>query len=121
MSSESFQWFLIANTAHFLGFTIYTHMKFNVTSLKRLQDAVDWFLLSVHLLTVYVGIGRYSDTGQVLNIIYHLHIEQGRTNRRTLVDSILQVEALNFKSKLEYIVHALQEIHLVVGNYVFLL
>jgi hypothetical protein len=48
ISYESLQWFLITNTAHLFGFTTYTHMKLHVTSLKRLQDAHDWFILSAH-------------------------------------------------------------------------
>jgi hypothetical protein len=60
-------------------------------------------------------------TGHPFNDIFHVHIEQGRTDRRTLVNSILQVEALTSTSKVQSIMHALQEIHLVVGKYVFLL
>jgi hypothetical protein len=37
------------------------------------------------------------------------------------VDSILQVKALSSTPKVQSIMHALQEIHLVVGKYVFLL
>jgi hypothetical protein len=40
MSFESFKWFLVANNAHFFGFTIYTHMKLNVTSLKSYKMLV---------------------------------------------------------------------------------
>ncbi len=58
---------------------------------------------------------RHIDTDQSLNIIFHVHIEQGQTDRRTLVNSILQVEALASTPKVQSIMHALQEIHLVVG------
>jgi hypothetical protein len=61
------------------------------------------------------------DTGQSLKIIFHVHIEQGRTDLRTLVNSIFQVEALASTPKVQSIMHALQEIHLVVGKYLFLL
>jgi hypothetical protein len=107
MPSESLQWFLIVNTAYLFRFTNYTHIKLHVTSLKRLQDAVDWFLLSCHLLRVCARMGRHSDTGHVLNISFHVNIEQGWTDGRILVNSIIQVEALTFTSKVQSIVHAL--------------
>ncbi len=62
-----------------------------------------------------------TSTGHPFNDIFHVHIEQGRTDRRTLVNSILQVEALASTPEVQSIMHALQEIHLVVGKYVFLL
>lgn len=62
-----------------------------------------------------------TSTGHPFNDIFHVHIEQGRTDRRALVNSILQVEALASTPKVQSIMHALQEIHLVVGKYVFLL
>ncbi len=65
--------------------------------------------------------GRHTVTGHALNIIFHVYIEQGRTDQRTLVNSILQVEALTSTPKVQSIMHALQEIHFVVGKYVFLL
>jgi hypothetical protein len=65
--------------------------------------------------------GKHSDTDHTLHIIFHAHIEQGQTDRRTLLNSILQVEALTSTSKVQSIMHTLQEIHLVVGKYVFLL
>ncbi len=37
------------------------------------------------------------------------------------MNSILQVEALTSTPKVQSIMHALQEIHLVIGKYVFLL
>jgi hypothetical protein len=37
------------------------------------------------------------------------------------VNSILQVEALASTPKVQSIMHALQEIHLIIGKYVFLL
>jgi hypothetical protein len=39
----------------------------------------------------------------------------------TLLNSILHVEALNYTAEVQNIVYALQEIHLVVGKYLFLL
>jgi hypothetical protein len=50
--------------------------------------------------------GGHTDTGHALNIIFHVHIEQGRTDRRTLVDSNLQVEALASTPKVQSIVYA---------------
>jgi hypothetical protein len=40
------------------------------------------------------------------NIIFHVDIEQGRTDRRTLVNSILQVEALTSTPRVQSIMHA---------------
>jgi hypothetical protein len=65
--------------------------------------------------------GRHTDTGRALNIILNIHIEQGRTDRRVLVNSILQVEALASTLKVKSIMHALQKIQFVIGKYVFLL
>ncbi len=62
-----------------------------------------------------------TSTSHPFNEIFHVHIEQGRTDRRTLANSILQVEALASTPKVQSIMHALQEIHLVVGKYVLLL
>jgi hypothetical protein len=62
-----------------------------------------------------------TSTGHSFNDIFHVDIEQGRTDRRTLVNSILQVEALASTSEVQSIMHALHEIHLVVGKYIFLL
>jgi hypothetical protein len=59
--------------------------------------------------------GKHTDTGHALNIILYVPIEQGRTNRTTLMNFILQVEALTSTPKVQSIMHALQEIHLVVG------
>jgi hypothetical protein len=50
---------------------------------------------------------RHIDTGHTLHIIFHVHIEQGRTDRRTLVNSILQVEALTSASEVQSIVYAI--------------
>jgi hypothetical protein len=52
--------------------------------------------------------GRHIDTGHTLHIIFHVHIEKGRTDRRALVDSIFQLEALSSIPKAQSIVHALQ-------------
>jgi hypothetical protein len=49
---------------------------------------------------------RYTDTGHALSIILHVHIEQGQTDRRTLVKSILQVKALTSTPKVQSIVYA---------------
>jgi hypothetical protein len=65
--------------------------------------------------------GRRIDTVITFHIIFHVHIEQGRTDRRTLVNSILQVEVLASTPKVQSIMHAVQEIHLVIGKYAFLL
>jgi hypothetical protein len=65
--------------------------------------------------------GRHKDTGHALNIIFPEQIEQGRTDRRTLVNSILQVEDLTSTPKVQSMTHALQEIHFVVGKFTFLL
>jgi hypothetical protein len=60
MSSQSLQWFLMANTAHLFGFTTYAHMKLHVMLLKRLQDPDDWFLLSAHIPRVCAKMGRHN-------------------------------------------------------------
>ncbi len=62
-----------------------------------------------------------TSTGHPFNDIFHVHIEQGRTDWRTLVNSIFRVEALVSTPKVQNIMHALQEIHLIVGYYMFLL
>jgi hypothetical protein len=62
-----------------------------------------------------------TSTCHPFNDIFHVHIEQGQTDRRILVNSILQVESLSSTAEVQSIVQALQEIHLVVGKYVFLL
>jgi hypothetical protein len=49
---------------------------------------------------------KHTDTGHTLHIIFHVHIEQGRTDRRTLVNSILQVEELASTPKVQSIVYA---------------
>ncbi len=95
--------FFMANTAHFFGFTTHTYIKLHVTSLKRLKGAGDWFLLSGRILRVCARMGRHTDTGHALHFIFHVHIEQGQTDRRTLVKSILQVEALTSASELQSI------------------
>jgi hypothetical protein len=46
--------------------------------------------------------------------------EQGRTGRRALVNSILQVEAFASTAKVQGNMHALQEIHLIIGQYLIL-
>ncbi len=51
--------------------------------------------------------GRHVDTGHKLIIIFYVHIEQGRTDRRTLVNFILQVEELTFTPKVQSIMHTL--------------
>jgi hypothetical protein len=50
---------------------------------------------------------RHTDTGHALNIIFHVHIEQDRIDKRTLVNSILQVEALTSTPKVQSIVYAI--------------
>jgi hypothetical protein len=65
--------------------------------------------------------GRHVDTGHELIIIFYVHIEQGRTDKRTLVNFILQVEEITSTAEVQSIMHALQEIHLVIGRYVFIL
>ncbi len=72
------------------------------------------------LLRVCAKMGRHTDTGHALYIVFHLGIEQGRIDRRTLVNSIYKVEALTSTAEIQSIMHALQEIHFVVGKYVFL-
>jgi hypothetical protein len=47
---------------HFFIFTTYNHIKLHLKSLKRLKDAGDGFLLSVHLGRVCVRMGRHTDT-----------------------------------------------------------
>jgi hypothetical protein len=42
---------------------------------------------------------RYIDTDQPLNIIFHVYIEQGRADRRTLVNSIIQVDLICIEKK----------------------
>jgi hypothetical protein len=64
---------------------------------------------------------RHIDTVISFHIIFHLHTEEGRTDRRILVKSILQIEALTSTSKVQSIMHTLQKIHLVVRKYVFFL
>ncbi len=96
----------MANTAHFFGFTTYTHMKLHVTSLKRLQDADDRFLLSAYIARICAKMRRHTDTDHALHIIFHVHIEQGRTYRRTLLNPILQVEALSSTAEVQSIVRA---------------
>jgi hypothetical protein len=64
---------------------------------------------------------RHTDTGHTLHIIFHVHIEQGWTDRRTLVNSILQVEALASTPKVRSIMSASYKFHLVLGKFVFLL
>ncbi len=61
-----------------------------------------------------------TSTGHPFNNIFHLDIEHGRNDRRTLVNSILQVEAWFSRAKVQSTMYALQKIHLVVGHYVFL-
>jgi hypothetical protein len=43
MSSKSLQSFLTANTAHFFGFTAYTHL--HVTNLRRLNGVGDLIIM----------------------------------------------------------------------------
>ncbi len=62
-----------------------------------------------------------TSTGHTFNNNFHVHIEQGRTDRKTLANSILQVEMLTSTSKVQSITHALQEIYFVVGKYALLL
>ncbi len=80
-------------------------MKFYVMSLKRLQDAGDRFLLSVHIPRVCAKMGRHVDTGHELIIIFYVHIEQDRTDRRILVNFILQVEDLTSTAEAQSIVY----------------
>jgi hypothetical protein len=81
-------------------------MKLSVMSLKRLQDAGDWFLLSYRLNIVFAKMGRHVDTGHELNnIIFYVHIEQSQTDRRILVNFILQVEELTFTAEVQSIVY----------------
>jgi hypothetical protein len=49
---------------------------------------------------------RHIDIGHTLNIYFHVDIKQGRTDRRTLMNSILQVEALASTPKVQSIVYA---------------
>jgi hypothetical protein len=65
--------------------------------------------------------GMHIDTGHTLHIIFHIHIEQGLTNRRNLVNVILRVEELTSTAEVLSIVHALQEIYLVFRKYLFFL
>ncbi len=55
------------------------------------------------------------------NYIFHVNIEQDQTDGRNLVYSILQLEALSSTAEVQSIMHALQEIHLVNRNYMFIL
>jgi hypothetical protein len=64
--------------------------------------------------------GRHIDIGDALKIIFHVDIKQGQSDRRTLVNSILQVEALSSTVQVQSIMHALEEIQLVIGKYLFL-
>jgi hypothetical protein len=50
--------------------------------------------------------GKQTDTCHILHIIFHEHIEQGPTNRRTLVNSIIQVETLTSTAEVQSIVYA---------------
>ncbi len=59
--------------------------------------------------------GMHIDIGHTLNIYFHVDIKQGRTDRRTLMNSILQVEALASTPKVQSIMYAVQLIHLFVG------
>jgi hypothetical protein len=77
----------------------------------------DHQVVCVEFVPKWVG----TSTGHPFNDIFHVHIEQGRTDRRTLMNTILQVEALSSTPKVQSIMHALQEIHLVVGKCMFLL
>ncbi len=60
-----------------------------------------------------------TSTGHQFNDIFHVHIKQGRTDRRTLVNCILKVVSLTSTAEVQSIVHALQKIHLVIGKYIF--
>jgi hypothetical protein len=80
---------------------------------------IDFYYQLIYL--EFVPEWESTSTGHPFNDIFHVHIEQGRTDRRTLVNSILQVEALASTPKVQCIMHTLQEIHLVIGKYVFLL
>jgi hypothetical protein len=62
-----------------------------------------------------------TSTGHPFNDIFHVHIDQDWTDRRTVVNSILQVEALTSTAEVQSIMYALQEIHLVIGKNILLL
>ncbi len=64
---------------------------------------------------------RHTDIDNKLNIIFHVHIEQGRCDRRTLVNSILQVEELTFTAEAQSIVNALLKFHFFTRKNMFLL
>jgi hypothetical protein len=96
-------------------------MKLHVKKLKKLQDDGNLLLLRAHLHRFCVRMLRHSDTGIALHIIFHVRIEQGWSDRRALVDSILELEALSSTAEVQRIVHALNEIHLAVAKYMFLL
>jgi hypothetical protein len=65
--------------------------------------------------------GRHIDTDHTLHIIFHVDIEQGRTDRRALVNSILQVEVFASAAKVQGIMHSLHKIHLIISKYLLLL
>jgi hypothetical protein len=65
--------------------------------------------------------GRHTDTGHALYIIFHVHIQKCWTDRKTLVDSIFQVEALTSTAEVQSIMHFFQEIHLIIRKYLFIL
>jgi hypothetical protein len=43
-----------------------------------------------------------------LNIVFHLHIEKGRTDQGTLVNSVLQAEVLTSTAEVQSIMLVLQ-------------
>jgi hypothetical protein len=53
---------------------------------------------------------RHTDTDHALHIIFHLHIEQGWSDRRILLNSIFHVEALASTPKVQSIVHCILKI-----------
>jgi hypothetical protein len=88
-------------------YILYSH----VTSLKKAKRCC--WLISIISSAVYsllqngkahrIQLSHYISS-------FHVYVEQGRTDRKTLVNSIFQVEALASIAEVQKIVHALYEI-----------
>jgi hypothetical protein len=65
------------------------------------------FYYHMVLYIVCTKMGRHADTVHSSKIIFNVHIEQNRADMRTLVNYVLQVEALISTPKVQSILHVL--------------